>query len=72
MEYRMKSWILGCCAALVLAASPSVTEAQLRRVLDLNRQAMESYNNLEIEQSMEMLQQALEAATRGGVTRPTV
>lgn len=58
---------LGLSLAL-FAGQPSTTQAQLRRVLDLNRQGMDAYNNLEIEQSMELLQQALEAANRGGVS----
>jgi hypothetical protein len=40
----------------------------LQQVLDLNRQGMEAYNNLEIEQSQGLLNQALEAAQRGPVT----
>lgn len=40
----------------------------LQQVLDLNRQGMEAYNNLEIEQAQGLLNQALEAAERGHVT----
>lgn len=40
----------------------------LQQVLDLNRQGMEAYNNLEIEQAQGLLNQALEAAQRGHVT----
>jgi hypothetical protein len=58
--------------ALVLAALvPAEASAQprpLQQVLDLNRQAMDAYNNLEIEQAQSLLQQALDAATRGHVT----
>ena len=43
-------------------------QAQLRRVLDLNREAMDAYTNLEIEQAMDLLQQALQTAERGNVT----
>lgn len=57
--------------SLVLASlAPSAASAQrpLQQVLDLNRQAMEAYNNLEIEQAQTLLQQALDTATRGHVT----
>lgn len=62
--------------ALVLAplalvtAAPASASAQraLAQVLDLNRQGMEAYNNLEIEQAQQLLLQALQAAQRGGVT----
>jgi hypothetical protein len=40
----------------------------LSQVLDLNRQGMEAYNNLEIEEAQALLQQALQAAQRGGVS----
>jgi hypothetical protein len=56
---------------VVLAALPAGAFAQarpLQQVLDLNRQAMDAYNNLEIEQAQSLLQQALDAATRGHVT----
>lgn len=51
-----------------LLFSSNAAEAQLRRVLDLNRQAMDAYNNLEIEQAMQTLQEALQNAQRNGVT----
>ncbi len=53
-------------AALMPAAA--LAQRPLQQVLDLNRQAMDAYNNLEIEQAQTMLQQALDAATRGRVT----
>lgn len=59
------------CLWALLALSvwaPRSADAQLRRVLDLNRQAMEAYNNLEIEQALSLLQDALEAARRGNVS----
>ena len=52
--------------ASVLGTQP--VEAQLRRVLDLNRQAMDSYTNLELDTAMSLLQEALQTAQRGGVT----
>ncbi len=57
-------------AAASVLGSGSVAFAQrpLQQVLDLNRQAMEAYNNLEIEQAQQLLQQALQAAQRGRVT----
>ncbi len=60
---------LGLLFALALSlAATGTAEAQLRRVLDLNRQAMEAYNNLEIEQAMQSLQEALQTARRSNVT----
>jgi len=55
---------------LVLLFMPATVSAQraLQQVLDLNRQAMDAYNNLEIEQAMSLLQQAVQAAERGGVS----
>lgn len=53
-------------AALMPAAA--LAQRPLQQVLDLNRQAMDAYNNLEIEQAQTLLQQALDAATRGRVT----
>ncbi|MCB9623091.1 MAG: hypothetical protein H6723_07065, partial [Sandaracinus sp.] len=58
VDRMMKRLGLVFALALSLAFSGSA-EAQLRRVLDLNRQAMEAYNNLEIEQAMQTLQEAL-------------
>jgi len=52
----------------VLAPTPVLAQRALQQVLDLNRQGMEAYNNLEIEQALSLLQQALAAAERGGVT----
>lgn len=49
-------------------AAPASAQRAMQQVLDLNRQAMEAYNNLEIEQASSLLQQALDAATRGHVT----
>jgi hypothetical protein len=54
--------------ASLAPAVPASAQRALQQVLDLNRQAMDAYNNLEIEQASSLLQQALEAATRGHVT----
>lgn len=54
-------------AALAFPA-PAHAQRALQQVLDLNRQAMEAYNNLEIEQAQTLLEQALQAAQRGRVT----
>jgi hypothetical protein len=62
----LAAFLLGI-AALVPAAA-TAQGRPLQQVLDLNRQAMEAYNNLEIEQAQQLLQQALDAATRGHVT----
>ncbi len=63
-----RSWWVGAAALMMLLTWASPSSAQLRRVLDLNRRGMEAYNNLEIEQAMELLQEALQAAERGNVT----
>ncbi|MDQ3033779.1 MAG: hypothetical protein M3Y87_15290 [Myxococcota bacterium] len=49
-------------------ASPAHAQRAMQQVLDLNRQAMDAYNNLEIEQAQSLLEQALQAAQRGRVT----
>ena len=54
--------------AALLPATASAQPRPLQQVLDLNRQAMDAYNNLEIDQAQSLLQQALDAATRGHVT----
>lgn len=59
---------LSIVIALLLLFSARPAEAQLRRVLELNRQAMDAYLNLEVEDAMDALNQALEAARRGNVT----
>ncbi len=64
----MKRVCLWALFGLLAWAPAAPAEAQLRRVLDLNRQAMEAYNNLEIEQALSLLQEALEVARRGNVS----
>jgi hypothetical protein len=53
-------------ALAVMASRPA--EAQMRRVLDLNRRAMDAYTNLEVEESMDLLQQALQNAESNNVS----
>ena len=53
---------------IALAASPASAQRPLQQVLDLNRQAMEAYMNLELEQAQSTLDQALDTAQRGNVT----
>ncbi|HJL20132.1 MAG TPA: hypothetical protein RMH99_30985, partial [Sandaracinaceae bacterium LLY-WYZ-13_1] len=57
-------------AAVVIAGSTGRASAQgaLQQVLDLNRQGMEAYMNLELEQAQSLLQRALQTAQSGGVT----
>jgi hypothetical protein len=57
-----------CSAGVLGSASQASAQRALQQVLDLNRQAMDAYNNLEIEQAMALLNQALQAAQRGRVT----
>lgn len=58
---------LTLCGALAVA-TPVHAQRALQQVLDLNRQAMEAYTNLEVEQAMTLLNQAREVAQRGRVT----
>jgi hypothetical protein len=55
------------CAALLWSSS---VEAQrpLQQVLDLNRQGMDHYNNLEIEEALEKLERAVQIAQQSNVT----
>ena len=55
-------------AGVLATSAPASAQRALQQVLDLNRQAMDAYNNLEVEQAMTLLQQALQAAQRGRVT----
>ncbi|AKF05290.1 hypothetical protein DB32_002439 [Sandaracinus amylolyticus] len=69
--FRLPSPLIAFAIALasVFAISaPAHAQRALQQVLDLNRQAMEAYNNLEIEQANTLLNQALQAAQRGRVT----
>ncbi len=69
MSCRFRTLLLATVVSLgAVALSPAPAEAQLRRVLDLNRQAMDAYTNLELETAMNLLQEALQTAQRGGVT----
>jgi hypothetical protein len=62
----LSAWLLSFALALVLA-TPAEAQRAVQQVLDLNRQAMEAYNNLEIDQAERLLEQALAAAQRGRV-----
>lgn len=55
-------------AAIVLGPT-AVADAQrpLQQVLDLNRQAMDAYTNLNLEESQRLLNEALRVARQGGV-----
>ena len=60
---RLGTWAL--MGLLVVATPLRGAEAQaLQQVLDLNRQAMDAYTNLEIEQARSLLDQALQVAQR--------
>jgi hypothetical protein len=52
---------------LSLAAAASA-QRPLQQVLDLNRQAMEAYNNLEVDVALQKLEEAQRVARRGNVT----
>lgn len=55
-------------AGLTFPGAAARAQRPLQRVLDLNRQAMDAYMNLELEQAQQLLQQALQAAQQGGVS----
>lgn len=55
-------------AALLGLASSASAQRPLQQVLDLNRQGMEAYNNLEIDTAVAKLEEAIRAAQRGNVT----
>ena len=57
-------------AACIIAGWAARADAQppLRQVLDLNRQGMEQYMNLDLEAAQATLNQALQVAQRGNVT----
>ncbi len=70
MRIMNRAWLpllVGCCALLV-AASASAQPRPQQQVIDLNRQAMEAYNNLEIDQARTLLEQAEQLATQNHVT----
>ncbi len=72
---RLPAGVLQCAAvvlavfALLLAGPrPAAAQGALQQVIDLNRQAMDAYTNLDIQQAKGKLMQALSAAQRGNVT----
>ncbi len=62
--------IVGFALALALLGLASSASAQrpLQQVLDLNRQGMEAYNNLEIDTAVAKLEEAVRVARAGNVT----
>lgn len=58
---------LAALFGIALSSAPAHAQRALPQVLDLNRRGMEAYNNLEIEEAQSLLNQALQAAQRGGV-----
>lgn len=71
MTQRASCFLSACLVSLVLPlvlASPAKAQRAVQQVLDLNRQAMEAYNNLEIDQAQRLLEQALQVAQRGRVS----
>jgi len=61
--------ILAAVLSVVLLGIAAEAEAQrpLQQVLDLNRQAMEAYNNLEIDTAVAKLEEAIRVARTGNV-----
>lgn len=69
MNERFSRWTAALIAACVILSSrPADAQSPLQRVLDLNRQGMDAYMNLEVEQAQQHLQQALQAAQQNGIT----
>lgn len=65
----MKRLVLGLsCVALFLLGNTAPASAQLTRVLTLNRQAMDAYDNLDLENAVQLLNQAVSVAEENGVT----
>ncbi len=54
-------------ACVVGAAAHASAQSPTAQVVDLNRQAMNAYQNLEVEQAQELLERALQTAQRGRV-----
>lgn len=60
---------LGTALVLMIGlASGAAAQSPLSQVLDLNRQAMEAYQMLELEQAQQQLERALQLAQQRGVT----
>jgi len=66
MNVRHIVALLLAVASLGLASSVAA-QRPLQQVLDLNRQGMEAYNNLEIDTAVAKLEEALRVAERGNV-----
>ena len=65
---RVGFLIASCALALFLCANAWAQPRPQQQVIDLNRQAMEAYNNLEIDQARQLLEQAEQLATSNHVT----
>src|SRR3954470_17664281 len=70
----MRPSLLSCCAAVVCAGallcSGSPAQAQdavLQKVTDLNKKAVESYENLDMDEAAKFLRQALELCAAEGL-----
>lgn len=66
----MKRWFLPALAVLFMSAlNPGTAFAQrpLQRLLDLNRQAMDAYTNLEVDDAKVKLEEAISVAETGNV-----
>lgn len=62
------AWVLWCACAVGVAQAQSAEEV----AADLNRQAMEAYNNLDINTAGAMLEEALRVCEEGGVVGHTL
>lgn len=70
-RHSLLQWVAFSVALAVGTAASVGAQAQsagARQVLDLNRQGMEAYNNLNLDQARALVEQALAAAQRENVT----
>lgn len=65
---RVGFLIASCALSVLLCATAWAQPRPQQQVIDLNRQAMEAYNNLEIDQARQLLEQAEQLATANHVT----
>ena len=64
---KRTTYLIGILLGGLALSSAAEAQRPLQQVLDLNRQAMDAYNNFEIEQADQKLRQALQIARRAGL-----
>lgn len=68
IRFRFAYLIAASALAALLCSTAFAQPRPQQQVIDLNRQAMEAYNNLEIDQARQLLEQAEQLATQNHVT----